>query len=334
MGFEEAHAAMEQSMGGGPVSPERLNPSTGSAPQQQTKQETKSTDTSTKTDILGDQASQKSEQGESTTQQEQLEELLDVLSMNKKVKIGDEVYTPEELKRSLMRWKDYTQKTQNLAQERKELGKFKEFSEAFDEDLELVLKNPELESKFREIYPESFQKVFDRIKESRQETTDYNSTRAQAEQQQANNPELNRILQHIQKMDSRLSSFEQKTRAVEVEKESERLENFFQGLHKKYDLGDAKMNDKLERLVLSRAESLGRDPTDGDLERFFKEEYDAFSTLIRSHGEKQFRSQQVANQQGKDTSAGGGTPSSAPVQPKSLKEARKAMEEHLSKTGF
>jgi hypothetical protein len=135
----------------------------------------------------------------------------------------------------------------------------------------------------------------------------------------------------VRKMDSRVSTFEEQARQAQVEKESAKLDSLFKGLHSKYDLGDKKLNAKIEELVLARAQMLGRDPAYSDFEKFFKEEYDSFIGFAKTAGEKQFRSQKDANLQAKDIGPGGGVATTAPVTPKTFKEAREAMESHLAK---
>lgn len=334
MGLEEGRAAMAAQYGD-KISPTKLDFQTGKAPESSTSaapppvinnriespsDNEAETTTSTQTPELNAQ------------EQQQLEDFLDLTSLGKKIKIGDDVFTPEELKKSLLRQQDYTKKTQGLAAEKKKAEEFQKFSKAFKSDLNKLLENPDIyEEEFRSIYPAEFQELYDMVKESRGAQKSYASTRDQVSEAPVQ-PELKRILDTIGKMDIRLSGYESQVHQAQMEKETARLDNILSSLHTKYDLGSEKANKKLENLVLARAQMLDRDPTDQDFARFFKEEHEEFISFAKEAGEKQFRAQKSANQQAKDTASGGGTASAAPTTPKTFKEARAAMESHLSRT--
>lgn len=321
MGLEEGRAAMESAMGGGPVAPERLNQQTGMAPESAPVINNRTEDVA------------QTAQAEPEMDNQSLEDLLDLSIINKKIKIGDEVLTTEELKKSLLRHKDYTKKTQELAEKRKSTEEFEKYSKAFKEDLKTLLADPDTyEEQFKQIYPVQFHELYDMIKESRAAQTAHVPTR-EAAAQMPMQPELKGILDVVARLENRFGTLEQQTRQAQVEKEAARLDSLFTKFHTQYDLGDKTANQKLENLVLSRAQMLQRDPTDQDIAKFFKEEYDSLLNIAKVAGEKQFRAQKSANQQAKDTASGGGTATGSPVAPKTFKEARSAMEAHLSK-GF
>lgn len=324
MGFQEAQAAMSAEYGGGKVDPGRLDYSTGKAPDTTPVINNRTEDVKQTAEASAPETSEPQE-----LTQEALEDMLDLSLINKKIKIGDEVLTLEELKRSLLRHKDYTKKTQDLAKERKSTEEFQKYSQAFEEDLETLLSDPDTyEEQFREIYPPQFQKIYDRIKATRTAQKSYASTREETAQMPIP-PELKGVLDTVSRLENRVSTYERQAKEAQTEKEAARLDGVFTKLHTQYDLGDAKHNEKLENLVLARAQMLGRDPTDQDLGKFFKEEYDSMTGFAKAYGEKQFRSQKAANSQAKDTASGGGISTGSPQGLKTFKEAREAMTKHL-----
>lgn len=324
MAFEEARAAMEASIGGGPVDPNKLGTNT------ETSSVEPQAPTQTNNEINDDKSASGDEQP--AMDSKQLDELLDLSSLGKKIKIGEDVYTPEELKKSMLRWSDYTKKTQALSVEKKQAEQAQRFADNFQFDLEKVLQDPDKwESSFRKMYPKSYQAVYDKIKDKfsgQSRETEYEETETPQM-----DPRTSKLLKVIESMDSRLSNYEQQSRQAQLEKAEATLDKTITKMKSKYDLGSAKANAKLENLVLSRAQMMDSDPNESDFEELYKEEYEELLWIAKEHGEKQFRSQQSANNQAKDTAKGGGTPSAAPVTPKTFKEARAAMEAHLRMKG-
>lgn len=331
MSFAEARAAMSSELGGGPANPSNINPTTGSLPGSSNNfKPSETSGSSHESPSAGHNTELEQALSAEVTPQE-AEELLDLMSVNKKLKIGEDVYTLDELKKSILRHKDYTKKTQGLAEQRKQAEKTQEFVSNFAADLDLVLKDPQKwESAFRQTYPQHFQDVYDKIMTAKEALI---QTQGSPRINSNGNPEVSQILKLYENLNNKFSGYEQQMHTAQVEKEAVRLDNLFTKLHSKYDLGDKDANEELENLVLAKAQLKKSDLTDTDFESLFKDSYSRFKKLTVAQGEKQFRSQQQANQKAKDTPAGGGIPGQAPINPKTFKEARKAMEDHLRMTG-
>lgn len=332
--FEQAQQAMAEAYGGGKVNPDRLDPQSGRAPET-------SADPLISAKPFPTEAKKESQSLEQTetqtkTQADQtLEDILDLANVEgKKIKIGDETFTLEDLQKSILRHKDYTKKTQALSQMRKQVEEEQKFADAFEYDLEKLLSDPEqYEEQFRSVYPEKFQKIYDRIKAGLGATSQV-STRSQSQKTPSDIEPLvseleAKISPKLQKVLSRIEPLEKHLFQLETEKEAVRLDSFFTKMHQEFDLGSKESNELLEDIVLARAQGLGRDPSDAELKKFFSEGFQKLKGIAQGYQQKQFESQRKANQQAKDVASGGGVASKAPVTPKTLKEARDAMEQHL-----
>jgi hypothetical protein len=269
--------------------------------------------------------------------QKQVEDILDLSSGNRKLKVDGKVYTVDELKKMMLRHDDYTKKTQALAETRKKTEADQKKAEAegkyasnFAADIERVLANPNLESDFMQIYPKKYQIAYQRIKNAR---TGISQGQGEQGQTFTRDPAMQDVLRTLQDWEQKMSSFEEKVLQAETEKEEARLNAVFSTLQTKYDLGDESANANLHDLVIARAQALDRDPTQEDLETLYKNGYEVWNRAVKSGGSKAFKDQKEANKKASDVATGGGIATGAPVVNKTFKDARKAMTAALERMG-
>ena len=251
-----------------------------------------------------------------------------VFDLNKAEKFlfdGKEM-TPKELNAMILRQKEFTKKTQALAEERRrdqqEKQEWKQqqeqeklYTDNYEIDIRNVLMDPSKESRFKEIYPVKFHNLLDQ---------------ALAKQfGDPNSPKRNDTVLE-QRLKSVEGKFEQREREIakaafdeSVATNSEILDSNLQRLSQKYPLAD-------EDSVLARAEhmasSLKKDASFNEgfskiMEKLYKENHTLHENRYKSIYKEKVEKQKQANARGKDVGAGGATPGAAPAKMK-LKDVK------------
>lgn len=235
-----------------------------------------------------------------------MQEAIAELEKMERFKFEGREWTPEDLKAAIMRYKDYTKKTQALAKERESVESERKFYENLSFDIQAVLSNPSLVGKFLEVYPEKFHKY---LKEAFQKTPGQSTGQRD---QSAGTPDVE-LLSRLQKLEKTLHD-------QEVAKQESYIDTQVEKLSKKYP-------NALPKVVLASIHDKylrGEELTEEDWERAFEEsEKEMTELLAKRYGEK-VKAQGKANEKARDVEAGGGTPSSAPKKITSFKEAREA----------
>lgn len=213
-----------------------------------------------------------------------------------------------------MRQQDYTQKTTQLAQERK-------YFDNLAIDLDRVRQNPSLAEQFRSIYPDKFHPYLRYVTEN--SSRNPNDQATSQHQQQQNFSRLDPA------MEVRIHQLEKHFRDQEVASISAELDHKFRTLTQKYPFAD-------EEAVVARAQALlvkikEADPlnpnikiSDKQWDLLWKSQHERAYGLSDSQYKKQVQSQIQANRKGADVGRGGGTPGHAPREFRTLKEATNA----------
>lgn len=224
--------------------------------------------------------------------------VLDIDSLEKFKYAGREM-TPKELRSMMMMQSDYTKKTQSIAEERK-------YYDNLSADLAAVKNNPALADKFKSIYPEKFHSYLGYVTPAQAAQA---QQQAQAQQYAQIDPS---VMQRFQRLESDMN--ERAVAAINAE-----LDAKFKGYSEKFPFAD-------EEAAIARAQALmdrGEKITDKIWEGIWKSVHDKNETKFKQLQSEQFKKQKSANARGKDIASGGGIPGSAPVKPKTIKEASK-----------
>lgn len=256
------------------------------------------------------EASQESSSVDSNTQADteaQVAQALFELDKHEKFKFDGQEWTLKDLKESILRHKDYTQKTQQLSQERKAFDEDRKFHVNLHADLAHVRANPALAQEFIRTYPASFHQYLKPILASNSMAQ---QTQTQPKPQQPVAPQLD-----VETM-SRLDRFEKFVHEQEVAKQKSEIDSTVSEMSKKYpdaipELAVAKMHD---------AHLSGQKITKEMWDQAFKESDEQVKGLVKKNYGELVKQQTQANKRAKDVSAGGGTPGRAPTKFKSLKE--------------
>lgn len=258
-----------------------------------------------------------SEQPEGLAPSKSFAEALDLpeLKDGQRFRYGGKEWDPKELTSGHLRQKDYTQKTQQIAEERKALETERKYQTNLRADLETVRKNPQLAEEFRKTYPEGFHGYLDLVLQSSAQP----QVQGQAQQQASQTPAVDpAFLDRVNRLEADLH--ERNVAAIDAE-----LDAKFKTLTEKYPMAD-------EEAVLARAQSLlekgeidlkstnGRIP-DKVWDGIWKQVHDRFQKLSDQAYSKRIKQQQTTNLKGKDAASGGGIPGQAPKTPRTIKEA-------------
>lgn len=260
---------------------------------------------------------------DSSTQAES--NVLDLTKAEKFLWEGKEM-TPSELKKAILRQQDYTKKTQAHAEERRRFEEERrqfiqqqeeteKYSKNIDADIEHVLRDPSLEAKFKEIYPEKYHQVLDQAlsKSFGDKTSPDYEVKSLKQQLQAINGRFQQ-----QDAERAKTAFE-----TQVRQNSEILDSNIARLATKYPNAD-------EDSVLARAEYMAAGMKKDEnfnknfstlLEKLYKENHAFHEKRYQEIYKKKVETQKQANAHGKDIGRGGGTPAQAPEKMK-LKDVK------------
>lgn len=228
-----------------------------------------------------------------------------ILELDKvdRFKFGGQEWTAKDLQASIMRQKDYTQKTQGLATERKAFQEEQKFYENLTADLLKVKADPRLVNSFINTYPEKFHAYLDRVLNENRQT----QGQPQSQGQQVD----------VQLL-SRLDRLEKSYSEQEVAKQEQNIAATVEKFSKAYP--DAA---NFKELVLGRAYEAnmgGAKLNDEAWENIFKSVDQEVKTLLKSKYGELVKKQTDANAKAKDVQSGGGTVGRAPKKFTSFRE--------------
>lgn len=232
-----------------------------------------------------------------------------------KFKFEGEEYTPDDLRKAILRMKDYTTKTQEIGSERKKIEADRQqieqdsnFYRNLSWDLAKVRENPSLAAEFVKIYPERFHKD---LKEVLAETGEpEQSPKRQASKATPDVETLSR-LERLEKYytDQETAKYEQEIKSITTEMQ-------------------AKYPDALKDLVMARAHDVamgGVKLSKESWETLFKESDLQMKEMLKSRYGELVKKQTVANSKSRDVGSGGGTPGQAPQKFKNFSELNKTV---------
>ena len=234
-------------------------------------------------------------------------------------KFQGQEWSPKDLERAIMRQKDYTQKTQSLAEERKQIEAAKQESK-FYENLYYDLKqvktavesgNNSLVNEFLKVYPEKFHSYL-------KDVLGNNETR-QAQNQQSPSYDVE-TLSRLQKVEKVI--FEQ-----EVAKNEASINSTVAAMSKKYP-------DAIPEMAIARvyeAHNAGTKITEKEWDKAFQQVDEQIKGVVKARYGDLIKKQTDANKRGRDVESGGGTPGRAPEKFKSLKDVTNFAIQDLSR---
>ncbi len=232
-----------------------------------------------------------------------------------KFKLDGQEWTLKDLKAAIMRQKDYTLKTQEIAKERESLGSEKKFYENLAWDLKALEQDPRLAQKFVEMYPQKFHKYAEQILQ-----------RAPSEQS-SQVPALQPMPTPDVQLLSRLTTLEKFYHEQEVKKNESAITQTMTDLTKKYPDTDSKL---AKEVILARANELyvnaGVPLTLDNWETIFKEVSGEVSGFEKAKYGDLVKKQTEANKQGRDVGAGGGVAGRSPPKFKAFDDIQKYAE--------
>lgn len=206
------------------------------------------------------------------------------------------------------RWSKIYQEHRSLSEQSKSFAEEKRFAENLDADLDSVLKDPTLASKFKELYPKKYHGIVDRVLRTGQ---------GSAQPTPAQNSLPPEVLARLENQDQRLKFFEERAYKAEVETASAHIDKVTKPLFDKFALAN-------EDQVYARAETMissGQKLTDAAWERLIRESHEHMTKKSDQFNGAKLKEQIEKGRRGADTGPGGSAPGQSPRKAKSLSEA-------------
>lgn len=235
--------------------------------------------------------------------QQKIEEILD-LDKHEKFRWGGKDWTRDELKRSTMLMRDYTQKTQKLSEEKK-------WSDNFAADMAKVLRNPDLITELNKIYPDSYKNAAAQLLREHmasQQVRGNSGEQTQATVSNQSNDFIRSLVSKVESLENNLTEILTKGEQAEYEKNLAEIDSITAELEKKYDLADT-------QAVIARIQVLadnGAKPTRDTWERVFKSSHETNQKRLDARQSKLIEEQKKASSKAQDMAPGGGIAGQAP----------------------
>ena len=255
-------------------------------------------------------------------QNKSTDDVLDFASLSgKKIKIGDEIFSAEQLKAERLRYADYTRKTQEMAQIKQQHEKTLEYQRKLRADVDTVKENPHLAEKFKEIYPKEYHWLVSEYEEQAEKLT----PALQAEVQKVLEPHLKTLKEH----QARIA--EEKSKAAHA-----KLDNYLKTLTSKYteadqdwvlakaDVVEQQFNQAVEEGNYEVAEFIKNKYNIGDeekvLDAIFKMSHDKMLERYKAYNSREVSQIKQKQTKARDMASGGNLAAKDKGKPKSFEE--------------
>jgi hypothetical protein len=249
---------------------------------------------------------------------QKLQEILELDKVEKFKWKGKEI-TPKDLENMTLMRENFTQKTQELAEARK-------YVDNFDYDLDKLLENPNLLTKFKEIYPPQFvekaEKILQKVWGQR---SDNSQPTKSTPEQNALPPEIADKLSKLDRLEKWMLSQEEEKYTARVDSIQKELDSKMNEFGAKYKYADRDaVENKLSALI-----DHGQEITPEAIERVFKEKHENYLKLAREEIKTEQQKQLKVNAKAREAGPGGDVPAAAP-QSMDLRKVREAMLRELN----
>lgn len=229
------------------------------------------------------------------------------LDKAEKFRFDGKEMTRKEFNAYVMRQKDYTEKTQRLAEERRTFDSQREEEKKYDAnlliDIENVRRNPALAGEFIKVYPERYHGYL-------KQALGINSSQS-SQTGQSNQPQIPvELMSEVQQ----LKTF---VHAQEVAKAEADIESNLNRALSTYTFVDEKEKKAVRIEAIAEAFELhnrGVKITSEMWDNFIKESYEARLESHKAYYANLVNKQTQANSKSRDVGGGGGTPGMAPKQ--------------------
>lgn len=231
------------------------------------------------------------------TEQATMPDVPDLAKLGKFILEGKEV-SYQDLVKERMLHSDYTRKTQEIAESRRQFEQEKQYADKFHIDFQTVLQNPNLVGEFKRIYPKQYHQAID-VALSRLGTTQSSQTQQQGVSQE-------QLIEKI--IQERIGPIQDKLNQYEIDGQVKQLDGIFSEMKTKYPNADEEF--VLARLNTMKEQGVQIDKAKiEDVHRYFE---DRIKNWKETYHQEQLTKQKSANSQAKDVPSGGSTPGQAP----------------------
>lgn len=244
-------------------------------------------------------------------------EAIELAKLKKFTMDGEEV-SYDDLKKERLRQRDYTRKTQELAEDRRKFETESKYDLNVAKDLKVLWAEPWRADEFRKLYPTQYHEYADEVERKYKSAPGLWSKSQAADRPAESSTEQTDYKKLIEEtISQRLKPIEEREERQKEQVHLAELDAMETKLMQKY-----KYANKFE--VYGSAEYLsnqGKALNEKNWDDLFKESHDRTLNLIKQAKAEEFNQQKLANEKLKDVQGGGGIPGEAPVVPKGIKEA-------------
>ncbi len=228
-----------------------------------------------------------------------IQEILDLDKVDRFRFAGREWKNKDFQSAYLMR-EDYSKKTTELAEARK-------YVDNFAADLRVVQQDPSRMEEFKRLYPHEYVALAQQYLENgKSPATPTGNT-------QPTPPTDPKVAE----MHEKFSKWEQSTKEAELKSIQSWLDNQYATLSKKYPFANSEIVDSRAEVAARK----GTQITEQVLDKLFKANNQEIEAKWAEHYKGKVNKQIDVGKQARDMGPGGGTPSAAPVRPRTIKEA-------------
>jgi hypothetical protein len=234
------------------------------------------------------------------------------LSQAKEFMFKGQKMTLKDLESRMMMQSDYTKKMQEFSQDRK-------YRDNLETDIEALRQNPNLLSKFKEVYPKHYHKAAEYAV----------SNAGQSQQQTQGTPTQDHLVKQL--VNEAIGPIRSELDQYKTDAAVKQIEAVFETMKTKFPQAE-------EEFVLARLQMLKDQDVpinQAKIQEVFKHFHDRDQQAKEAYHMDKLNKQKQANQKAKDVPSGGGTPGQAPKKYKSLSDldsVQKDLYNHLTRT--
>lgn len=225
-----------------------------------------------------------------------------------------EKYTPDQLHKMFTEHKTYGEQAKSFADQEK-------YDKNLETDLDNVLQDPRLAERFKQVYPQKYHGIVDRLLRDQRQATNPPASAQPALPKE--------FVNEFGQVKERLSFFEKRAHEAEVQAASAKLDAILPPIFKKYQMA-------VEDQVYQRAEVLlsqGQKLTEKTWDRLARESHETQQKRADQFYAEKLKEQVDKGQRGRDVGPGGATPGQGPSKPRTFDEAQAAMMRHVTGKG-
>lgn len=231
-------------------------------------------------------------------------------------RFGGREMTRKEFENERMMRQDYTRKTQELSESRK-------YATNFHIDLGHVVANPQLLDKFKEIYPQEFVDIAEKILSQR-------APQAGSQPAQATEASKQPLPMEVQEALRDVKAWKAEVQEQKVQATLEQINSMHERMEQKYPFADPDVVDTRVQIAIEKGLEVTKDNLSKVIENAYKQHHDAIKSRLDSQQKSKVEEQVNAGKAARDVGTGGSPSGGAPKKYKKMSDLSKDVEAAFS----